>query len=198
MSNIFFSNIPNIGDLFINKVLLEYELEPVIFVCKDSYNNFFLCICDDFIDTNRSWIVVKLTVQDLLDVISDKITLLSVFKKSDNKTIVIDYCFNKNTYDYHMIDFSDIDENELPYEDQYLDEKENLYDYIDYLKSYIISYDLQDDFNYLDTIFINVNNHNQEDNFSIGKEYNPVKNDGTLEKPNEVNIQSNSKLLVAA
>lgn len=149
MSNIFFSNIPNIGDLFINKVLLEYELEPVIFVCKDSYNNFFLCICDDFIDTNRSWIVVKLTVQDLLDVISDKITLLSVFKKSDNKTIVIDYCFNKNTYDYHMIDFSDIDENELPYEDQYLDEKENLYDYIDYLKSYIISYDLQDDFNYL-------------------------------------------------
>ena len=198
MSNIFFSNIPNIGDLFINKVLLEYELEPVIFVCKDSYNNFFLCICDDFIDTNRSWIVVKLTVQDLLDVISDKITLLSVFKKSDNKTIVIDYCFNKNTYDYHMIDFSDIDENELPYEDQYLDEKENLCDYIDYLKSYIISYDLQDDFNYLDTIFINVNNHNQEDNFSIGKEYNPVKNDGTLEKPNEVNIQSNSKLLVAA
>ena len=72
MSNIFFSNIPNIGDLFINKVLLEYELEPVIFVCKDSYNNFFLCICDDFIDTNRSWIVVKLTVQDLLDVISNK------------------------------------------------------------------------------------------------------------------------------
>lgn len=197
MSNIFFGNIPNIGDLFINKILLEYELEPVIFVCKDSYNNFFLCICDDFIDTNRSWIVVKLTVQDLLDVIKDRITLLFAFKKSDNKTIVIDYCSDKNTYDYHMIDFSDIDENELPYEDQYLNEKENLYDYIDYLKSFIISYEFQDDFNYLDTISINVNN-NQEDNFSIGKEYDPVKNDGTLEKPNEVNIQSNSKLLVAA
>lgn len=197
MSNVFFNNIPNVGDLFLDKVLLEYELEPVIFVCKDNCNNFFLCICDDFIDAKRSWIAVKITVEDLLDVINDKITLLTAFKKSEDKTVIIDYCPDKKTYNYCMMSFSDIDENELPYEDQYLDEKETLDDYIDYLKSYIIPYDIQYDSDYLDTIFINVNN-NQEKNFSIGKEYNPVQDIETLEKSNEVSIKSNNKLLLAA
>lgn len=198
MSNVIFNNVPNIGDLYINKVLLEYELEPVIFVCKDSYNNFFLCICDDFIDVKRSWIAIKIPVEDLLDVINDKITLLSAFKKSENKTIIIDYYPDKKTYDYHMMNFSDIDENELPCEDQYLDEKETFDDYVDYLKSYIVSYDPQYDSDYLDTIFINVNKNNQEYNFSIGKEYNPVQDTETLEEPNEVNIKSNNRLLIAS
>ena len=198
MSNVFFNNVPNIGDLFIDKTLLEYELEPVIFVCKDSYDNFFLCICDDFIDTKRSWIAIKIPVEDLLDVMNDKITLLSAFKKSDNKTIIIDYYSDKKYYDYRIMYFSDIDEAELPYEDQYLDEKGTFDDYIDYLKSYIILYDIQDNSDYLDTIFININKINQEDNFYIGKEYNPVQDTGTLEKPNEVNINSNSRLLFAA
>lgn len=198
MSNVFFNNVPNIGDLFIDKTLLEYELEPVIFVCKDSYDNFFLCICDDFIDTKRSWIAIKIPVEDLLDVMNDKITLLSAFKKSDNKTIIIDYYSDKKYYDYRIMYFSDIDEAELPYEDQYLDEKGTFDDYIDYLKSYIILYDIQDNSDYLDTIFININKINQEDNFYIGKEYNPVQDTGTLEKPNEVNINSNSRLLYAA
>ena len=82
MNKVFFNDVPNIGDLYINMVLLEFELEPVLFVCKDSYSNFFLCICDDFIDAKRSWITIKIPVEDLLDVINDKITLLSAFKKS--------------------------------------------------------------------------------------------------------------------
>lgn len=198
MSNVFFNNVPNIGDLFINKVLLEYESEPIIFVCKDSYNNFFLCICDDFIDVKRSWIAVKIPVEDLLDIINDKITLLSAFKKSENKTIIIDYFPDKKSYDYRLMDFSDIDENELPCEDQYLDEKGNFYEYIDYLKSYIFLYDIQYDSDYLDTILINVSETNQEDYFYIGKEYNPVQDTETLEKQNEINIKSNSRLLSAA
>lgn len=198
MNNVFFSNVPNIGDLFINNVLLEFELEPVIFVCKDNYNNFFLCICDDFIDEKRSWIAIKIPVKDLLDILNDKITLLSAFKKSQNKTIIIDYYPDQKAYDYHIMNFSDIDETELPCEDQYLDEKETFSDYIDYLKSHIISYDIQCDFEYLDSIFINVNKNNQEDNFSIGKEYNPVLDTETLEKPNEVNIKSNNRLSIAA
>ncbi len=198
MSKAFFNNVPNVGDLFINKVLLEYELEPVIFVCKDSYNNFFLCLCDDFIDVKRSWIAIKITVEDLLDIINDKITLLSAFKKSDNKTIIIDYNPDKKTNDYHMMNFSDIDETELPCEDQYLNERESLDNYIDYLKSYIFSYDIQYDNDYLDTFFINVSINNQENSFSIGKYYNPVQDTETLENPNEVNIKSNNKLSLAA
>ncbi len=198
MSNVYFKNVPNFGDLFINKVLLEYELEPVIFVCKDNYNNFFLCICDDFIDAKRSWIAIKIPVNDLLDILNDKITLLSAFKKSVNKTIIIDYCPDKKTYDYCMMNFSDIDETELPCEDQYLDEKDTFDDYINYLKSYIISYDIQCDFDYLDTITVNVSKNNHEDNFFIDKEYNPIQDTEMLEKPNDVNVKSNNRLLIAA
>ena len=36
MNKVFFNDVPNIGDLYINMVLLEFELEPVLFVCKDS------------------------------------------------------------------------------------------------------------------------------------------------------------------
>lgn len=59
---------------------------------------------------------------------------------------------DKKTYNYFMMDFSDIDEVELPCEDQYLDEMEFLADYIDYLKSYIISYDIQYDSDYRERI----------------------------------------------
>lgn len=174
MSNVFFNNIPNIGDLFINKVLLEFESEPVIFVCNDTYNNFFLCICDDFIDAERSWIAIEISVVDLLNILNDKITLLSTFKESKNKTIIIDYYPDQRTYDYHLMNFSDIDETELPCEDQYLDEKGSFDDYIEYLRSYIISYDTQYDSNFLDSIFIKVKENNQENLFFIGKEYNPI------------------------
>ena len=97
-----------------------------------------------------------------------------------------------------MMSFSDIDETELPCEDQYLDERESLDNYIDYLKSYIFSYDIQYDNDYLDTFFINVSINNQENSFSIGKYYNPVQDTETLENPNEVNIKSNNKLSLAA
>ncbi|MCM1399926.1 MAG: hypothetical protein NC225_10660 [Clostridium sp.] len=196
MNSIFLKNVPNVGDLFINKILLEYDLEPVIFVCKDNFNNFFLCICDDFIGITRSWIAVKISVEDLIDIINDKITLLSAFKKSESKTIVIDYDPDKETYNYRMMNFTDIDENELPYEDQYLDETETFKDYINYLKLYIISYDIQYDSDYLDTIFIKINKDNQEDNFFIEKKYNQI-DEETVEKTNGV-IISNNRFLYAA
>lgn len=198
MSNVFFNNIPNIGDLFINKVLLEFESEPVIFVCNDTYNNFFLCICDDFIDAERSWIAIEISVVDLLNILNDKITLLSTFKESKNKTIIIDYYPDQRTYDYHLMNFSDIDETELPCEDQYLDEKGSFDDYIEYLRSYIISYDTQYDSNFLDSIFIKVKENNQENLFFIGKEYNPIQDTESSEKPNEINIKSNNSLFFAA
>lgn len=57
-TTVYFNNVPQIRDLFLEQVLFSYDYEPIVFTCKDNKLNRYLCICDDIIES-RSWIVTE-------------------------------------------------------------------------------------------------------------------------------------------
>lgn len=116
-TTVYFNNVPQIGDLFLEQVLFSYDYEPIVFTCKDNKLNRYLCICDDIIES-RSWIVTKISNSVLTEVINSERSILSVFEDSESKTLIIDY--DHGNYYYRFSDFKDIDEDELPSKDQYL------------------------------------------------------------------------------
>lgn len=127
MNKIYFKNVPNIGSLYLEKILFSFENTPIIFVCNDNDRQRFLCICDDIID-EESWIITCISDTTLLKILNDESTILSVF---ENKEVII---ANKSSFDaeiqYDIENYNNIDSEELPSNDQYLEMKADLSDYI--------------------------------------------------------------------
>ncbi len=157
MNTVMFKNIPEIGDLILEKVLFEFEYDPIIFVCMDKTNDRYLCICDDFIE-RYSWIITRISVKLLLELLRDEITILSPFKSSDKEVIVADRDFCSEECKYQFCKFKDIDEDELPHRDQYLLKTEDLDAYINNLSATTMfvteaSYLLPSENEYMDSLY---------------------------------------------
>lgn len=74
----YFENVLNYGDLYLDKVFNVYEGENIIFTCKDKCNNHFLCVCYEF-RFKLEWILCKVDVSTIVDIIDNKIDLHTVF-----------------------------------------------------------------------------------------------------------------------
>ena len=135
MSNEYFKNVPQIGTLYLEEELFSFENIPIIFVCIDKNKSRYLCVCDDIID-EESWIIVKISNNELLDVINDECTVLSVYK---NKSVIVANKPFEKEINYVLTEYNDIDEDELPLNDQYLEMKEYLTDYINKIKNSSVS-----------------------------------------------------------
>lgn len=57
-SEIYFKNIDEIGDLYLDYVFLEYECEPIYFTCVDDFENIYLCLCSEIRGKQR-WVISK-------------------------------------------------------------------------------------------------------------------------------------------
>ena len=122
----FFENIPQIGTLYFEKELFSFENISIVFVCVDMCNNRYLCVCDDIID-EESWIITQVTNKELLTVLNDEDTVLSVYKNKN--VIVASKPFGRDVR-YINIAYDEIDQADLPLSDQYLEMKDYLQDYI--------------------------------------------------------------------
>ncbi len=78
----YFSDLPNIGNLFLEYTLYEY-VEPVLFVCQDEHGNRWFCSCSRL---SEQWLVCKTDISTLLSVLKRKVSLDSVFR--DNHSTV--------------------------------------------------------------------------------------------------------------
>lgn len=133
MNKIYFEKVPVIDSLQLEKILFSYENIPILFICVDKNNIRYLCLCDDLID-EESWIIVPIPTDTLLDVLNNKITVLSAFK--DRKIIIANRGFDEDVK-YSIEEYNKIDPDELPLSDQYLEMKEYLSDYIDEISWYM-------------------------------------------------------------
>lgn len=127
MEKVYFTNVPNIGDLSLEKVLFSYENIPIVFICKNNMNEKFLCLCNDVIE-EECWMVSKISVSKLLDILYDKITIFNAFKTSDNNIIIATR--SQDHIIYQEKAFDEIDELDLPDENEYLEMQQYLKDYI--------------------------------------------------------------------
>lgn len=126
MKKIYFENVLNIGDLYLEQILFSFEKMPIVFVCFDKENKKYLCLCDDCIN-EECWIFVEISNETLLKVLNDEITILDAFK---NKQVIIANSNFKGNIKYSLKEYNKISSDELPLKDQYLEMKEYLGEYI--------------------------------------------------------------------
>lgn len=134
MNQIYFENVPSIMSLSLEQVLFSFENVPIVFVCLDGNNNRYLCICDDIID-EESWLITQVSDIKLLEILNDEVTVLSAFR---NKTVILANRNAGENIQYRVKKYEEIDVNELPVSDQYLEMKEQLADYIKKLSEDIV------------------------------------------------------------
>ena len=86
----FFFNIPQHGDLHLDKILFSFENVPMIFVCRNNKNEYFLCQCVDVI-TGISWMITPVSTKLLIRMIKDEISVLTAFSESGHDIFLADF-----------------------------------------------------------------------------------------------------------
>ena len=120
MNKPFFKSVSGCS-LFLERVFVEYD-GPLFFLCKDTFQTNFLCAASIETDDFRSWTVVKATVERIIEVLNDQITLYDLFKQAESGKILYIKGFFKQEFDEFIeIDCAVIDENLLPAKDSYLE-----------------------------------------------------------------------------
>lgn len=126
-NKIYFENVLNFGDLYLDKVLFAYDNLPIVFVCTDKNYNYYLAICTDSI-CSLSWMLTSVSTSTLIDVLKNKIPVFKAFEVTDKKIILIDS--NGKHLDCKEQMLSEISEDELPDKNEYLDANGKFDNYI--------------------------------------------------------------------
>lgn len=108
MDNIvFFNNIPHLGNLFLDYVFNEFNMEPILFTVRDSEYNLYICLCYEMRDS-LEWIISKISNEDLANLINKKKSIKEVFLSDDNMKKIIK--ISDIEYKVTPFDFSKDDE----------------------------------------------------------------------------------------
>ena len=78
---VFYSNVKNVGDLFIDYVFFEFEMEPLLFTCVDRENKLYFCHCYKML-SEQKWFVVPVSEEDLKPLIDGRIDLRQMILSS--------------------------------------------------------------------------------------------------------------------
>lgn len=127
----FFQDIPQIGDLYLEHVLLSFENEPILFVSSNEKSKIFLCFCSEIRGIQR-WVVSESSIVILKDLINREIDIYSALGyRTDEFKYIIELKID-GSEECKPIQFNDIDELDLPTPHVYLEyfDKDLAYDFI--------------------------------------------------------------------
>lgn len=116
--NIYFKNIPIYRNLYIVETLFEHNNTPIVFICIDDNDNLFVCLCTDAM-FHYSCMIAKTSIDVILKLIRDQITIYKVFEDCPHDIIIVDY-INKN-FQYSVKSFNEIPVEDLPCDDEFLE-----------------------------------------------------------------------------
>ncbi len=114
MNNVYFSGIPDIGDLILVATLFDFDGYEVVFICRDINFNIYLCVATDVL-YGYTCLITKTSLHDINLLINDKATVYELLVK---KSEIIE-CIDRNKFNIkNMEDFS---MDDLPEKDEYLE-----------------------------------------------------------------------------
>ena len=128
-NNLYFKNVVNIGDLFLEYIFFDFEREPIVFTCVDNFNNLYLCTCAD-IRYGQKWIISKCSITTLKNLILGGIDIATAMRVPNKLTII--YANVQGVEQSWIINTSDIDELDLPEEGVFFEEADG--DFRSYLQ----------------------------------------------------------------
>ena len=99
--------------LFLDKVLIDLNMQPLFFICKDENGLYYICLCTDY--EEFCYIIVPSSADEIYQMLSGEITIREVFLNKD-------YFFSVESYNdledhkVKKLDIKDINKDELLYE----------------------------------------------------------------------------------
>ncbi|WP_346678478.1 hypothetical protein [uncultured Brachyspira sp.] len=150
----YFENVYIYGDLYLDKVLLEYEFFSYS-ILKDNKGNFFVCYCYE-VEKRQSWLINEIKIDDLISFLLNKIDIKSIFLLGDSEKIIITRNYDSGKEKSESANTNKIIKMSiLPDENEFLDKKEELYKYI--IKLY---YNLFEEITIYNNMIENINSYN--------------------------------------
>ena len=134
--------IKEIGQLYLEKVLVTFDF-PILFVCVDYENRKYLCLnVDD--ETGKS-VIVATDNKHLINMLSNKIPMESVFRNSLNgKVIIAEYDSDNDEIISYTEEAMKVSKSLLPKENAYFELCNTMIEeYVAYLSKQIIKIDIE-------------------------------------------------------
>jgi len=130
MNEIYFEDVINIGNLYLEKTFNKFEDENIIFICKTSDDIRYFCICYEF-RSSLKWIICKISPDFIIKLISKKIDIRNVFQQSDGDWINIIYKDGKENS--NIVQKNNYQENILPKSGVFLKADRNIDNYLRFI-----------------------------------------------------------------
>lgn len=99
-------------ELYFMFSLLEYDGVPIIFVCSDSDEKWYLCDCVEFRDYQR-WTISKTTATTLADILNQKVSVYDALSFAE-ECRVVDLDYETDEYSQKTVPFSCLRHEDLP------------------------------------------------------------------------------------
>lgn len=129
MSKLYFENVVEIGNLYLDYIIYEFENEPILFICKSENCNLYLCLCSE-IRYEQKWIIVKCNPSILEKLAKKEIDIANAFLSS-NDAIIIKMNLN-GVEESSIVEMGNIDRLDLPEPGVFLrGDQTSLIDYIE-------------------------------------------------------------------
>lgn len=129
INDLFFSNVPTYGDLYLDAILLE-DVYIVVSILKNKKGKYFICICCE-VRTEQRWIISPISKIEVQEFLTNKVPAKMFFKQGEKIMVVRNY--ETKTESFSLLMANEIDENYLPSDDSYLDAEPGEWD--EYLES---------------------------------------------------------------
>lgn len=138
MNEIYFEKIPNVGNLYLNRILNVFEGENIIFICTDIKRKYYLCTCYEFRNSLK-WIIAKTDTKTLLKMLEKKIDIHSVYKLSK---LLINCIYDGKEDNFYLINYNDVNKQIIPNKGTYL-KPDNINDVDSFIMSLFLDLDRQ-------------------------------------------------------
>ena len=114
---VYFKELNNIGDLYLVSILFEFDSVPIIFICKNKFNEYYICnLINDY--KKLEWLICEISFLDIFKLIWNESDVLSVYL-SNKYLYHITEKDNVYIIKKHLI--SKYKKSEIPEKDLYLD-----------------------------------------------------------------------------
>lgn len=115
----YFENIDGIGDMYLEKILLRFEEENVLFICVDDAGKRYLGVCYEMRYVLK-WVLCQVSEEMFAQMLKKRITVRECFEKAGEPLLLITYTEETGEM-AEWKPLSEVDANILPDEDLVLE-----------------------------------------------------------------------------